>query len=115
MKAAASRFCMMSGFPLPYAVPYERIRAMLASELSPNSSLEIEMSYSCSMFFRQFTVSKWTDTEKAGYEYWFDFAPDTGYSSWEEAENAKVMNGISLNEISRMKSVRFEIISVDGN
>ena len=115
MKAAASRFCMMNGFPLPDGVPYERIRAMLEAELSPNSSLEIELSYSCSMFFRQFTVSKWMDTEKAGYEYRFDFAPDTGYSSWEEAENAKVINGMSLNEISRMKSVRFEIISVDGN
>lgn len=67
MKCAASRFCMMRGFELPEAVTYEKIRSMIASELAPDSSLEIEMSYSCSMEFRQFIVSKRTKEDNTGY------------------------------------------------
>ena len=115
MKCAASRFCMMCGFELPEAVTYEKIRSMLTSELAPDSSLEIEMSYSCSMYFRQFIVSKWTKEDNTGYEYWFDFDANTNYSTWEEAENAKVFNDKSLKEISELNGVRFDIIKVDGN
>ena len=115
MKCAASRFCMMCGFELPEAATYEKIRSMLASELAPDSSLEIEISYSCSMYFRQFVVSKWTKEDNTGYEYWFDFDPHTDYATWEEAENAKVFNNLSLKEISELKGVRFDIIAIDGN
>lgn len=115
MKCAASRFCMMCGFELPEAATYEKIRSMLASELAPDSSLEIEMSYSCPMFFRQFIVSKWTKEDNTGYEYWFDFDPNTDYATWEEAENAKVFNDLSLKEISELKGVRFDMIAIDGN
>ena len=115
MKCAASRFCMMCGFELPEAVTYEKIRSMLTSELAPDSSLEIEMSYSCSMYFRQFIVSKWTKEDNTGYEFWFDFNANTNYSTWEEAENAKVFNDKSLKEISELNGVRFDIIKIDGN
>lgn len=115
MKAAASRFCMMYGFELPQAVTYEKIKCMLEADLSPDCSLEIEMSYSCSMYFRQFIVSKWTNEDNTGYEYWFDFDADTNYSTWEEAENAKVFNELSLKEVSMLKGVRFDLISINGN
>ena len=115
MKCAASRFCMMCGFELPEAVTYEKIRSMLTSELAPDSSLEIEMSYSCSMAFRQFIISKWTKEDNTGYEYWFDFDANSNYSTWEEAENAKVFNDKSLKEISELNVVRFDIIEVNGN
>ena len=115
MKCAASRFCMMCGFNLPEAVTYEKIRSVLTSELAPDSSLEIEMSYSCSMYFRQFIVSKWTKEDNTGYEYWFDFDSNTDFSTWEEAENAKVFNDKSLKEISELNGVRFDIIEVNGN
>ena len=114
MKCAASRFCMMFGFELPEAVTYEKIKSMLASELAPDSSLEIEMSYSCSMYFRQFIISKWTKEDNEGYEFWFDFDDKTDYPTWEEAENAKVFNGQSLKEISELNEVRFDIIQVNG-
>ena len=78
MKCAESRFCMMCGFELPEAVTYETIQTMLASD----ASLEIELSYSCSMYFRQFIVSKRTKEDHTGYEYWFDFAPNTRYATW---------------------------------
>ena len=115
MKCAASRFCMMYGFELPEAVTYEKIRSMLTSELALDSSLEIEMSYSCSMYFRQFIVSKWTKEDNTGYEYWFDFDSNTNYPTWEEAENAKVFNNLSLIEVSELPGVRFDIIQIDGN
>lgn len=115
MKCAASRFCMMCGFELPEAVTYERIRAMLDAELAPRSSLEMEMSYSCSMYFRRFTISKRAKEDNTIYEYWFDFAPHTVYATREEAENAKVFNDISLKEVSELKGVRFDIIAIDGN
>lgn len=115
MKCAASRFCMMCGFNLPEAVTYEKIRSMLTSELAPDSSLEIEMSYSCSMAFRQFIISKWTKEDNTGYEYWFDFDANSNYSTWEEAENAKVFNDKSLKEISELNGMRFDIIEVNGN
>ena len=114
MKCAASRFCMMCGFELPEAVTYEKIRSMLTSELAPDSSLEIEMSYSYSMYFRQFIVSKWTKEDNTEYEYWFDFDSNTNYPTWEEAENAKVFNDKSLKEISELNGVRFDIVQVDG-
>ena len=115
MKCAESRFCMMYGFELPEAVTYDKIRSMLMSELAPDSSLEIEISYSCSMYFRQFIISKWTKEDNTGYAYWFDFDPNTDYGTWEEAENAKVFNGMSLKEISELNGVRFDIIQIDGN
>lgn len=115
MKCAASRFCMMCGFELPEAVTYEKIKTMLEAELAPNSSLEIEISYSCSMYFRQFIVSKWTKEDNTGYEYWFDFDSDTDYATWEEAENAKVFNDLSLKDVSKLNGVRFDIIAIDGN
>lgn len=115
MKCAASRFCMMCGFDLPEAVTYEKIRSMLTSELAPDSSLEIEMSYSCSMAFRQFIVSKWTKEDNTGYGYRFDFDSNTDYATWEEAEKAKVFNDKSLKEISELNGVRFDIIKIDGN
>ncbi len=115
MKAAASRFCMMCGFELPKAVTYDKIRALLTPELAPDSSLEIEMSYSCAKYFRQFIVSKWTNEDNTGYEYWFDFDSDTDYATWEQAENAKVFNDLSLKEVSELGGVRFDIIKIDGN
>jgi hypothetical protein len=115
MKCAASRFCMMCGFELPEAVTYEKIKTMLEAELAPNSSLEIEISYSCSMYFRQFIVSKLTKEDNTGYEYWFDFDSDTDYATWEEAENAKVFNDLSLKDVSKLNGVRFDIIAIDGN
>ena len=115
MKCAESRFCMMYGFELPEAVTYDKIRSMLMSELAPDSSLEMEISYSCSMCFRQFIISKRTREDNTGYEYWFDFDPNTDYGTWEEAENAKVFNGMSLKEISELNGVRFDIIQIDGN
>ena len=115
MKCAESRFCMMCGFELPEAVTYEKIRSMLMSELAPDSSLEMEISYSCSEYFRQFIISNWTKEDNTGYEYWFDFDSNTNYPTWEEAENAKVFNDKSLKEISEQNGVRFDIIKVDGN
>ena len=88
---------------------------MLEAELAPNSSLEIEISYSCSMYFRQFIVSKWTKEDNTGYEYWFDFDSDTDYATWEEAENAKVFNDLSLKDVSKLNGVRFDIIAINGN
>jgi len=108
MKCAASRFCMMYGFELPEAASYEKIRSILASD----SSLELEISYSCSMYFRQFTVFK--RAKEDGAEYWFDFDSETAYPTWEDAENAKSFNGQSLKEISVLNGVRFDVIRVNG-
>ncbi len=114
MKCAASRFCMMCGFDLPEAVSYERIRSMLAAELAPHASLEMEISYSCSKFFRQFMISKWRHADNTGYGYRFDFDRNTDYATWEDAENAKVFNDLSLKDVSRLSGVRFDIIAIDG-
>ena len=116
MKCAASRFCMMCGFELPEAVTYEKIRSMLTSALEPDSSLEIEISYSCSMYFRQFIISKMMNENKTGYVYRLDSdVSDIVYSTWEEAESAKVFNNLSLIEVSELPGVRFDIIKVNGN
>lgn len=116
MKCAASRFCMMCGFELPEAVTYGKIRSMLMSELAIDSSLEMEISYSCSMYFRQLLVSKKVNDDHSEYAYRFDYDPtDTVYPSWEEAENAKIFNGLSLKEVSELKGVRFDIIKINGN
>ena len=115
MKCAASRFCMMCGFELPEAVTYEKIRSMLTSELAPDSSLEIEISYSCSMYFRQLVIKKSKSENNLGYVYMLDSdVSDIVYSSWEEAENAKVFNNLSLIEVSELPGVRFDIIKVNG-
>ena len=115
MKCAASRFCMMCGFELPEAVPYEKIRSMLTAKTMSGSFLEIEMSYSCCDYFRQFIVSKWIKEDHTGYEYWFDFDAKKDYATWEEAENAKVFNNLSLKEVSELNDVRFDLISMNGN
>ena len=116
MKCAASRFCMMCGFELPEAVTYEKIRDLLKEELSSDSSFEIELSYSCSMYFRQLAVSKKRNDGRTGYAYRFDYdSTDTVYSTWEEAENAKIFNGLSLKEVSELKGVRFDMIKINGN
>ncbi len=115
MKAAASRFCMMYGFELPKAVTYEKIKTILEAELASDSSFEIEFSYSCYHFFRQFVVSKRAKENKKEYEYRFDFDPDTAYATWEEAENSKVFNDLSLKDISKLNDVRFDIITIDGS
>jgi hypothetical protein len=115
LKAAESRFCMMYGFELEPSVTYEKIREMLSLDLSPDSSLEIEISYCCSMYFRQFVVSKWSNEDNTGYEYWFDFDASTSYASWEDAESSKVFGDLSLKEISELEGVRFDIISINGN
>lgn len=115
MKCAASRFCMMCGFELPEAVTYEKIRLTLTSELALDSSLEIEISYSCPMYFRQFIISKRMNENSTGYVYRLDSdTPDMVYSTWEEAENAKVFNNLSLIEVSELPGVRFDIIKVNG-
>ena len=115
MKCAASRFCMMCGFELPEAVTYEKIRSMLTSELALDSSLEIEMSYSCSMYFRQLVIKKRKSENNLGYVYRLDSdVSDIVYSTWEEAENAKVFNNLSLIEVSELSGVRFDIIKVNG-
>jgi hypothetical protein len=115
MKCAASRFCMMYGFELPEAVTYDQIRAVLAADLAPEDSLEVEISYSCSMYFRQFIVSKWAKEDNTGYLYWFDFDSNTDYATWEAAENAKVFNQLSLKEVSEQNDVRFDIITINGS
>ena len=115
MKCAASRFCMMCGFELPEAVTYEKIRSMLTSELAPDSSLEIEISYSCTMYFRQLVIKKSKSENDLGYVYRLDSdVSDIVYSTWEEAENAKVFNNLSLIEVSELPGVRFDIIKVNG-
>lgn len=116
MRCAASRFCMMYGFELPEAVTYEKIRTLLKAELSSESSFEMELSYSCSMYFRQLTVSKRINDDYTGYAYRFDYdSTDTVYPTWEEAENAKIFNGLSFKEVSKLKGVRFDIIKINGN
>ena len=67
------------------------------------------------MYFRQFIISKWSNEDNIGYEYWFDFDANTDYHTWDEAENAKVFNGLSLKEVSMLEGVRFDLISINGN
>jgi len=108
MKCAASRFCMMYGFELPEDVTYGKIRTAVTA-LEVNASLEI--SYSCSMYFRQIRVSKRQKENSTGYVYRFDY-PDKEYATWEEAENDPVFNDLSLKEVSELSGVRFDIISM---
>jgi hypothetical protein len=114
MKCAASRFCMMYGFDLPPAAGYGTIRSLLLSEPAPDSSLSVELSLSCSKFFRQFTVTKQAKEDGAGYGYFFDFDEGTVYASLEEAEEAAVFGDLSLTEIAGMEDARFDLIAVDG-
>ena len=114
MRCAESRFCMMYGFELPEAVPYEAIRAMLLSEPCSGSSLKIELSFSCSKFFRRFIISKQVSDVNAGCEYRFDFDRDASYPTWEATETARVFNGMSLAEIAGTSGVRFDVI-LDGH
>ena len=115
MVAAASRFCMIYGFEFSEDVTYDMIKSLLNAELTPNSSLEIEISYSSPLYFRQFIISKWTNEDNTGYNYWFDFESNTNYTTWEEVENARVFNNLSLKEVAKLPGVRFDIISTDGN
>lgn len=115
MKCAASRFCMMYGFDLPPAADYGAIRSLLLSEPAPDSSLSVELSLSCSKFFRRFTVTKQAKEDGAGYGYFFDFDEGTVYASLEEAEEAAVFGGLSLTEIAGMEDARFDLIAVDGS
>lgn len=108
MKCAASRFCMMYGFELPEDVTYGKIRTAVTA-LKVNASLEI--SYSCSMYFRQIRVSKRQKENSTRYVYRFDY-PDKEYATWEEAENDPVFNDLSLKEVSELSGVRFDIISM---
>lgn len=51
-----------------------------------------------------------------GYVYRLDSdTPDMVYSTWEEAENAKVFNNLTLKEVSELPGVRLDIIKVNGN
>lgn len=114
MKCAASRFCMMYGFDLPDAADHGAIRSLLLSEPAPDAPLTVELSLSCSKFFRRFTVTKRARKDGAGYGYGFDFDPQAEYASWEEAEEAAVFGGLSLKEIAGMKDARFDLIAADG-
>ena len=115
MKCAESRFCMMCGFELPEAVTYEKIRTLMKAELSSDSVFEMELSYSCSMYFRQFMVSKRMNDSHTDYAYCFDYDSADTYHTWEEAENAKIFNGLSLIEVSALAGVRFDIIKIKGD
>ena len=68
------------------------------------------------IYFRQLAVSKKRNDGRTGYAYQFDYdSTDTVYSTWEEAENAKIFNGLSLKEVSELKGVRFDMIKINGN
>lgn len=114
MIAAESRFCMMYGFTLPDDVSYEKIKKLFELELEQNSSLEVELSFSCSKQFYKFVVSKWTNENGIGYQYWFNIDPNSDYATFEEMEEAKIFNGKSLKEASMLPGVRFDIISING-
>ena len=113
MKCAASRFCMMYGFDLPPAADYGDIRSSLLSEPAADAPFAVELSLSCSKFFRRFTVTKRAKEDGAGYGYGFDFDTQTEYATWEEAEKATVFGGLSLKEAAEMKDVRFDLIGTD--
>ena len=95
-------------------VKYEKIKKLLETELEPNSSFEIEISFSCSMQFHQFVISKWTNENGNGYQYWFSIDPNSDYATFEEMEEAKIFNGKSLEETSKLPDVKFDIISING-
>ncbi len=114
MLAADSRFCLMIGFEVPEITSYEKLRLLLAGELWGHSSLVLELSYSCPKQYRVFTVSKQTTESGTGYVYWFEFAPDTRYDTLEETEEAKVFDGLSLRELSKLTSSCFAIRKING-
>lgn len=109
MRCAASRLCLMAGFELPEQTGYEQIRALLESE----AELKMEISYSCTMLFRQFIITKQAGAEGAAPRYAFDFDANTIYATWEAAEDAKVFNGLSLKEISEQNGVRFDLLKIN--
>lgn len=112
MVAAKSRFCMCEGFSLPPAVSYEELKAAIAKSPKPNTVLTLELSYALKGYFRAFTVCKQLTADRKGYEYWFDHAPETRYTSIEDLESAKVFYDDSLLTVATDPNVRFEIHSV---
>ena len=112
MVAAKSRFCMCEGFPLPPAASYEELKAAIAKSPKPNTVLTLELSYALKGYFRAFTVCKRLASDRKGYEYWFDHAPEIRYTSIEALEQAKAFYEDSLLTVAADPTVRFEIHSV---
>ena len=110
--AAASRFCMMAGFPPPKDVTYEQIRTLLSASPDEGAVCELEMYYSGARDFRPFTVH-WKKLPN-GMRYWLNFAPDAHYDSLEALEDDGIFNGRSLSQIAAEEAVRFGIRSLNG-
>ena len=112
MVAAKSRYCSCEGFALPPASSYDELKAAIAKSPKQNTILTLELSYALKGYFRAFTVRKQLAADRRGYEYWFDHAPDTRYTSIEALESAKAFYDDSLLTVAAEPNVRFEIHSV---
>ena len=72
----------------------------------------MELSSALKGYFRAFTVCKRLASDRKGYEYWFDHAPEIRYTSIEALEQAKAFYEDSLLTVAADPTVRFEIHSV---